>query len=54
MEKMTTFSRLFLIGPFLYLPVMRTCMKARRSSKFAQVGPPMAELGALERLKKSP
>ena len=29
-------------------------MKARRSSKFAQIGPPMAELGALERLKKSP
>ena len=28
-------------------------MKARRSSLFAQVGPPTAELGALERLKKS-
>ena len=27
-------------------------MKARRSSKFAQIGPPTAELGALERLKK--
>ena len=26
-------------------------MKAWRSSKFAQIGPPTAELGALERLK---
>ena len=27
-------------------------MKARRNSKFGQVGPPRAELGALGRLKK--
>ena len=31
-----------------------TCMGARRSSKFSQIRPPTAELGALERLKKSP
>ena len=46
-----TFSRLFLIGSFLYLQVARTCMKARSSSTFAQIGHPTAELGALERLK---
>ena len=28
-------------------------MIAQRSSKFGQIGPPPAELGALERLKKS-
>ena len=31
-----------------------TCMRARRSSKFSQIGPPTAELAALERLKKIP
>ena len=30
-----------------------TCMGARRSSKFTQIGPPAAELAALERLKKN-
>ena len=29
-------------------------MKARRSSKFVQIGPPTTELGVLERLKISP
>ena len=29
-----------------------TCMGARGSSKFGQIGPPTAELAALERLKK--
>ena len=29
-------------------------MKAKRSSKFFQIGPPTTELGALERLKISP
>ena len=48
------FSRLFLIGSFLYMQVMRTCVNARRNSKFAKIGPPTAELGALERLKKIP
>ena len=31
-----------------------TCMRARTSSNFGQIGPPTAELAALERLKKSP
>ena len=30
---------------------MITCMGARRSSKFSQIRPPIAELAALERLK---
>ena len=42
-----------LIGSFfIYLQVTRTCMKARRISKFAQIGQPTAELCALKRLKK--
>ena len=31
---------------------MLTCMRARRNSKFSQIGPPTAKLAALERLKK--
>ena len=31
-----------------------TCMGARRSSKFSQIGPWTVELAALERLKKIP
>ena len=31
-----------------------TCMRARTSSNFGLIGPPTAELAALERLKKSP
>ena len=31
-----------------------TCMRARRSLKFSQIGPPTGELAALKRLKKSP
>ena len=49
-----TFSQLFFIRSFLYLQVMMTCMGAQRSSKFSQIGPPTAELAALEHLKKSP
>ena len=30
-----------------------TCMRARKSSNFGLIGPPTAELAALERLKKS-
>ena len=30
---------------------MRICMKARKRSKLGHIGPPMAELGAHERLK---
>ena len=31
-----------------------TCMRARTSLNFGLIGPPTAELAALERLKKSP
>ena len=48
----STFSRLFFIRSFLYLQVMMTCMRARKSSNFSLIGPPTAELDALERLKK--
>ena len=50
----STFSRLFLIRSFLYLQVMRTCIKSRTSSNFGQIGPLTRELAALERLKKFP
>ena len=50
----STFSRLFLIGSFLYLQVTRTCIKSRTSSNFGQVGPMTTELAALERLKNFP
>ena len=56
MEKtvLSLFISCSLSDPFLYLQVMMICMGARRSSKFSQIGPPTAELAALERLKKSP
>ena len=50
----STFSRLLLIRSFLYLQVMRTCIKSRTSSNFGQVGPLTTELAALERLKNFP
>ena len=50
----STFSRLFLIGSFLYLQVTRTCIKSRTSSNFHQTGPLITELAALERLKNFP
>ena len=55
MEKnsVATFPQLFFIRFFLYLQVMMTCIGARRSLKFSQIGPPTVELAALERLKKS-
>ena len=31
-----------------------TCMRAQMSSNFSLIGPPTAELDALERLKKNP
>ena len=37
-----------------YLQVMMTCMRAQTSSNFGLIGPPTAELAALERMKKSP
>ena len=50
----STFSWLFLIRSFLYLQVMRTCIKSRTSSNFGQIGPLITELAALEHLKKFP
>ena len=43
-----TFSPLFLVQPFLYLQVMRTCIKSLTSSNFGQIGPLTTELAALE------
>ena len=48
-----TFSRMLLIGSFLYLQVIMTCMRAWMSSKFDRFRPPTTELAALERMKKS-
>ena len=48
------FSRLLFIRSFSYLLAMMTCMRAQTSSNFGLIGPPTAELAALERLKKSP
>ena len=45
------FSRLFLIGSFSYLQVMRTYIKAYMSLNFGQILPLTTELAALERLK---
>ena len=50
----STLAPSFLIGSSLYLQVTRTCIKARKSLKFGQIGPRTAELAALERLEKSP
>ena len=44
----STFSWLFLIRSFLYLPVTRTCIKSWMSSNFGQIGPLTTELAALE------
>ena len=45
------FSRLFSIGLFSYLQVMRTYIKAYISLNFGQIPPLTTELAALERLK---
>ena len=50
----STFSWLFLIRSFLYLQVMRTCIKSRTSSNFGHIGPLTTELAALQRLKNFP
>ena len=50
----SSFSRLLLIQPFLYLQVTRTCIKSRTSSNFCQIGPSTMELAALDRLKNFP
>ena len=39
-----------LIGSFSYLQATKTFITSRTSSKFGQIGPRTAELGALERL----
>ena len=48
------FFRLLLIRSFLYLQVIRTCIKSRKSSNFSQIGPLTTELTALEHLKNFP
>ena len=40
----STFSRWLLIQSFLFLQVMRTCIKSRMSSNFGQIGPLTMEL----------
>ena len=39
----------FFICSFSYLQVTMTCMRARTSSNFGLIGPPTAELAALEK-----
>ena len=48
----STFSRLFFIRSFSYLQVTMACMRAQTSSNFGLIGPPTADLAALECLKK--
>ena len=50
----STFSRLLLIRPCLYLQVTRTCIKSRTSYNFGQIGLLTTELADLERLKNFP
>ena len=50
-NEVITFSRLFLIGSFSYLQVMRTYIKAYMSLNFGQIPPLTTELAALGRLK---
>ena len=50
----STFSLLFFICSFLYLQVMMTCMRARKSLNLGLIGPQTAELAVLEHLKKCP
>ena len=50
----TAFSRLFLIGSFLYLQVTWTCIKSQMNLNFRQVGALTTELAVLEHLKNFP
>ena len=50
-NEVITFSRLFLIGSFSYLQVMRTYIKAYMSLNFGHSPPLTTELVTLERLK---
>ena len=47
------FSVVFFIWSFVYLQVMRACIKSRTSSNFGQMGSLTTELAALEHLKIS-
>ena len=49
-----TFSRLFLIGSFLYVQVTMTYIRTCMSSKFDRIRPRTTELAALESRKKFP
>ena len=49
-NEVITFSRLFLIGSFSYLQVVRTYIKAYMSLNFGQIPPLTTELAALEGL----
>ena len=50
-NEVITFSRLFLIGSFSYMQVMRIYIKAYTSLNFGQIPPLTTELAALELLK---
>ena len=50
----STFSRLLLIQAFLYLQVMRICIKSQTSSNFGQIGQLSTKLAALESLTNFP
>ena len=52
-NSVSTLSRLFFIRSFSYLQVTMTCMRAQTSSNFGLIGPPTADLDALERRKKN-
>ena len=53
-NSVATFSQLLLIRSFLYLQVIRTCIKSRMSSNLGQIGLLTMELAVLERLKNFP
>ena len=51
---MTTPAPSFLIGSSLFLQVTRSTIKSQIGLKFGRLRPGTYELGALERLEKSP
>ena len=53
-SSVSTFSWLPLIWSFLYLQVMKTCIKSQTSLYFGQIGPLTMELAGLEHLKNFP
>ena len=52
-KHVSAFSQLFFIHSFSSLQAMITCMRALMISNFGLIGPPTAELAALESLKKN-